>query len=81
MNNKGKMFEKKLVKIEEKISVVEDKKDKLQLEYEEAGKVNKIELLLEFQTQIEKVDEELMDLMNEWETLQMEIEKINSAEN
>ena len=81
MNNKGKMFEKKLVKIEEKISVVEDKKDKLQLEYEEAGKVNKIELLLEFQTQIEKVDEELMDLMNEWETLQMEIEKINSVEN
>ena len=49
------------------------KREKLNIEYEEAGKKNDIEKLMEVQKQFDNLDEEEMIKMEEWDSKSQEL--------
>ena len=49
------------------------KREKLNMEYEEAGKKNDIEKLMEVQKQFDNLDEEEMIKMEEWDSKSQEL--------
>lgn len=69
--NKIANTEKKLKKLETEINTLEKKKEKIMLEYEEAGRKNDLELLLKLQEEIDHFDREILEKLEEWETLGM----------
>lgn len=69
--NKIANTEKKLKKLETEINTLEKKKEKIMLEYEEAGRKNDLELLLKLQEEIDHFDREILEKLEEWETLEM----------
>ncbi|BDU51359.1 ABC-F family ATP-binding cassette domain-containing protein [Haliovirga abyssi] len=65
-----KIKENRLKKVERLIEELEGKKDELEKEYEKAGRENSYDKLIELQTQIEELDENILENMEEWEELE-----------
>jgi ATP-binding cassette subfamily F protein 3 len=69
-------LERKSKDIEESIEELEHQKSILEEKYNEAGKVNDIEILMNIQKDMDLIDEKIMQVMEEWGNIQGELEGI-----
>ncbi|MGL5412266.1 MAG: ABC-F family ATP-binding cassette domain-containing protein [Cetobacterium sp.] len=76
LRNKISSLEKKYSKLEERIEELEEEKKELEEEYGKAGKVNDIESLMKYQEKIEEKDIEILETLEEWEKISVELEEI-----
>lgn len=76
MRNKISSLEKKYSKLEEKIEKLEEEKSLLEKEYEEAGKINDVSKLMDLQEKIEEKDMEILEALEEWENISIELDEI-----
>ena len=63
-----------MLKVEEDIEKLEEKKSQLSKQYDEAGSKNDIEKLLELQEKIAEIDRIEVEKMEEWERVNEELE-------
>lgn len=76
LRNKISSLEKKYSKLEERIEELEEEKKELEEEYGKAGRVNDIESLMKYQEKIEEKDIEILETLEEWEKISVELEEI-----
>lgn len=74
--NRISSLEKKIVKAEETLAKLEEKKALKEEEYNEAGRVNDLDKLLTIQKELEDFDMEIMTVMEEWESLEEELKDL-----
>ena len=55
---------------------ITEMREKLNIEYEKAGKDNNIEKLMEIQKEFDRLDEEEMEAMEEWDLKSGELESL-----
>ena len=79
MKNRISSLEKKYKETEKLIEKLEEKKSNLEEEYNEAGKENNLEKLLEIQEKMEKIDEEILLSMEKWEDIENELKNLKKA--
>ncbi len=79
VKNRIASLEKKYLETEKKINKEEEKKEKLNKDYEVAGKVNDLGKLMEIQNKIDEVDEAILFLMEEWENIEAELENLKKT--
>jgi ATP-binding cassette subfamily F protein 3 len=78
MKNRISSLEKKFKKIEEEIEVLEEKKSDLGEEYNQAGKINDVDKLMDIQKELDALDEKIMEKMEEWEEINEELEELEN---
>lgn len=66
-----------LIKVEEEIEKLEEEKIQVTQEYDEAGRKNSMEKLLELQEKLAEIDENELEKMDEWERVNEELEEEN----
>jgi ATP-binding cassette subfamily F protein 3 len=76
IKNRIGSLERKSKDIEESIEELEHQKSILEEKYNEAGKVNDVEILMNIQKDMDLIDEKIMQIMEEWENIQGELEGI-----
>lgn len=74
--NKISTLERKYKKLEEDIERLENEKILLEQEYEKAGKANNIERLMSLQEEINLKDEEILNSMEMWEEIGIELDEL-----
>ena len=67
VKNRISSLEKKYNETEKFIEKLEEKKSLLEEDYNQAGKENNLDKLLEIQEKMEKLDDEIMESMEKWE--------------
>lgn len=72
--NRIASLERKYKRLEEKIEELENEKLDLEKEYEEAGRKNDLDRLIDIQKKLEIKDEEILTAMAEWEEIGGELE-------
>ena len=72
-------MERKFKEAEKDIEKLENKKENVQKDYDLAGKQNNLEKLLELQNQLESLDEEILNKMEEWETIENELKTLKNT--
>ena len=70
---------RKIVKAEETLTKLEEKKALKEEEYNEAGRVNDLDKLLTIQKELEDFDMEIMTMMEEWESLEEELKELKES--
>lgn len=73
LSKKISKLKRDITKLEEEMEKIILKREKLNIEYEEAGKKNDIEKLMEVQKQFDNLDEEEMIKMEEWDSKSQEL--------
>ena len=73
-NRRLTRLKNQLLKVEEDIEKLEEKKSQLSKQYDEAGSKNDIEKLLELQEKIAEIDRIEVEKMEEWERVNEELE-------
>lgn len=68
-------LEKKLLKFEKEIEVLENKKEKISLDFNVAGEKNDIDTLLDLQKQLDEIETEILLKYEEWENTEKELQK------
>ena len=63
------------MKLEDEMEKITVKREELNIEYEAAGKRNDLGKLMEIQKQFEKLEEEEMSKMEEWDEKSEELKK------
>ena len=71
--NRINSLKKKLNELEGQIESLELKKAEMDVVYEKAGKNNDLDKLIELQTEMEKIDEDIMKNMENWEETELEL--------
>ena len=79
IKNKISSFEKKYLKVEKEISELESKKQIKEKDYEIAGKINDLDKLLKLQEEIENIDNDILVKMEEWESIENELETLKKS--
>ena len=79
VKNRISSLEKKYNEIEKFIEKLEEKKSLLEEDYNQAGKENNLDKLLEIQEKMEKLDEEIMETMEKWEDIEKELKILKKA--
>ena len=51
----------------------------MQKDYDSAGKQNNLEKLLELQNQLDSLDEEILNKMEEWESIENELKTLKNT--
>lgn len=74
--NRISSLEKKLVKFEEEIEKLENKKDKINEEYNFAGEKNDLDKLLELQSEMDKITGEINKKYEEWGEAEAELNSL-----
>ena len=74
--NRISSLERKYVKLEEDIEKLEKEKSILQEAYEEAGRKNDVDSLIELQEKIEEKDLEILSTLEEWENTGLELDEL-----
>lgn len=69
-------LEKKLLKFENEIEILENKKEKISLDFNVAGEKNDIDTLLDLQKQLDNIENEILLKYEEWENTEKELKKI-----
>ncbi len=77
IKNRIGTLERKSKKLEESIEVIEEEKSVLEERYNEAGKINSLEMLVSIQNELDLIDKKIMETMEEWELLQEELLEIS----
>ena len=75
MNKKISKLKRDVVKLEDEMEKITVKREELNIEYEAAGKCNDLGKLMEIQGQFEKLEEEEMSKMEEWDEKSEELKK------
>lgn len=71
-------IEKKLKKVEEESIKLEGEKANLKIQYEEAGRKNDLEAILDLQEEMDTLDTLILEKLEEWESLESERELYSS---
>ena len=79
VKNRISSLEKKYNETEKFIEKLEEKKSLLEKDYNQAGKENNLDKLLEIQEKMEKLDEEIMESMEKWEDIEKELKILKKA--
>ena len=79
VKNRISSLEKKYNETEKFIEKLEEKKSLLEKDYNQAGKENNLDKLLEIQEKMEKLDEEIMETMEKWEDIEKELKILKKA--
>ena len=79
VKNRISSLEKKYNETEKFIEKLEEKKSLLEEEYNQAGKENNLDKLLEIQEKMEKLDDEIMESMEKWEDIEKELKILKKA--
>ena len=75
LNKKISKLKRDVVKLEDEMEKITVKREELNIEYEAAGKCNDLGKLMEIQGQFEKLEEEEMSKMEEWDEKSEELKK------
>ena len=76
LTKKISKLKRDIAKLEEKMEKITEMREKLNIEYEKAGKDNNIEKLMEIQKEFDRLDEEEMTAMEEWDLKSGELESL-----
>ena len=76
LTKKISKLKRDIAKLEEKMEKITEMREKLNIEYEKAGKDNNIEKLMEIQKEFDRLDEEEMEAMEEWDLKSGELESL-----
>ena len=79
VKNRIASLEKKYKETEKSIEKLEEKKSLLEEDYNQAGKENNLDKLLEIQEKMDKLDEEIMESMEKWEDIEKELKILKKA--
>lgn len=79
VKNRISSLEKKYNETEKFIEKLEEKKSLLEENYNQAGKENNLDKLLEIQEKMEKLDDEIMESMEKWEDIEKELKILKKA--
>lgn len=79
VKNRISSLEKKYNETEKFIEKLEKKRSLLEEDYNQAGKENNLDKLLEIQEKMEKLDEEIMESMEKWEDIEKELKILKKA--
>ena len=79
IKNRISSLERKISQSEEEISDLEDMKSKKQIEYDQAGKVNDLDKLLEIQEELEELDTRILEIMEQWEEMEKELTSLKTT--
>ena len=79
VKNRISSLEKKYNETEKFIEKLEEKKSLLEEDYNQGGKENNLDKLLEIQEKMEKLDEEIMEAMEKWEDIEKELKILKKA--
>lgn len=71
--NRISILEKKYLSIEDEIKKLEEKKELKNKDYEQAGKENNMEVLMDLNSQIQNLDEKILEKLEEWEAIEQEL--------
>ncbi len=77
IKNRIGSLERKGQKLEESIEALEAEKSILEESYNEAGKVNNLEILVSIQKELDLMEENILRTMEEWELVQEELSEIS----
>lgn len=80
IKNRISSLEKKYAKLEEELENLEDEKAKIEEKYGLAGRKNDVSKLIELQEKLDGFDEKIMDIMEVWEELETEIDKLKEKQ-
>ena len=75
LNKKISKLKRDVVKLEDEMEKITVKREELNIEYEAAGKRNDLGKLMEIQEQFDKLEEEEMSKMEEWDEKSEELKK------
>ncbi|MDO5089428.1 MAG: ABC-F family ATP-binding cassette domain-containing protein [Leptotrichiaceae bacterium] len=78
LSRKIAKLKRDIAKLEEEMEKISFQREKLNSEYEIAGKKNDVSKLMEIQEEFDKLDEEEMNKMEEWDMKSKELEKIEN---
>ncbi|TDT69781.1 ATP-binding cassette subfamily F protein 3 [Hypnocyclicus thermotrophus] len=76
IKNRINSLEKKFEQIEKELEELELKKDKIQEKFDEAGKINDVSKLLDYQEKLDKLEEEILEKMTQWEEIELELNEL-----
>ena len=77
--NRISSLEKKIIKAEADVEKLEEKKSAKEEEYNKAGIENNVDKLMDIQKELEKLDMEILSLMEEWENLENELKTLKNT--
>ena len=76
LSKKISKLKRDIVKLEEQLEKITIERENLNVKYEKAGRENDLEKLMEIQEQFDKIDEEEMQIMEDWDTKSEELNEI-----
>ncbi len=76
LSKKISKLKRDIVKLEERLEKITIERENLNVEYEKAGRENDLEKLMEIQEQFDKIDEEEMQIMEDWDAKSEELNKL-----
>ena len=79
IKNRISSLEKKYIEVEKGIEKLENKKENTQKDYELAGKINDLEKLLEIQNNLDSLDNDILNKMEEWESIENELRTLKNS--
>jgi len=74
--NRISSLERKFVSVEKEIEKLEEKKEEVEERYNEAGVKNEVDKLIDIQAELDDLDEKIMEKMDEWESINEELETL-----
>lgn len=79
IKNKISSLERKYKDSEKDIEKLENKKEKIEEEYEIAGKINDLDKLMDLQNTLDEIEESILMAMEEWESIGNELESLKKT--
>lgn len=76
LSKKISKLKRDIVKLEERLEKITIERENLNVEYEKAGRENDLEKLIEIQEQFDKIDEEEMQIMEDWDAKSEELNEL-----
>lgn len=76
LSKKISKLKRDIVKLEERLEKITIERENLNVKYEKAGRENDLEKLMKIQEQFDKIDEEEMQIMEDWDTKSEELNEI-----
>lgn len=76
LSKKISKLKRDIVKLEERLEKITIERENLNVEYEKAGRENDLEKLIEIQEQFDKINEEEMQIMEDWDAKSEELNEL-----
>ena len=76
LSKKISKLKRDIAKLEEKMEKISEKREELNKDYEEAGRKNDVGKLMEIQEEFERLDNDEMEMMEEWDLKSGKLESL-----